>query len=194
MGGRSCLNLPHAARQPGREVTEVKIDQDRIDRGSWDEIQIDGWFKALVPPTWEVEDDDNEVVIFDPSGFGELSIALLLISGGETKKQRASEIISAWADELKWQAGHDIAIFKRTRDVLTVSAETIADEPEGEIVYWRVFAVIGRRIALDIGYCCPVEDRDREDAVIEGIVDSIRLTEPEGRSRARRRYRETAGE
>lgn len=165
-----------------------------MDRASWDEIQIDGWFKALVPSSWEVEDDDNEVVIFDPSGFGELSIALLSISSRQGKKQRATEIISAWAEELKWQSSHEIAIFKRTRDVLTVSAETIADEPEGEIVYWRVFAVVGRRIALDIGYCCPVEDRDREEAVIEGIVDSIRLTEPEGRSRARRRYRETADE
>ncbi len=172
----------------------VRIDQDKTDRNSWDEIQIDGWFKALVPPSWEVEDDDQEVVIFDPGGFGELSIALLRISGSESKKERASEIISAWAEELKWQSSREIAIFKRTRDILTVSAETIADEPEGEIVYWRVFAVIGRRVALDIGYCCPVEDRDREEAVIEGIVDSIRLIEPEGRSRTRRRYRETAGE
>jgi hypothetical protein len=172
----------------------MKIEQQRTDRNSWDEIQIDGWFKAQVPPSWEVEEDDDEVIIFDPSGFGELSIALLSISGVESKRQKASEIISAWAEELKWQSTQDIAIFKRTRDILTVSAETIADEPEGEIVYWRVFAVIGRRIALDIGYCCPVEDRDREEAVIEGIVDSIRLAEPDSRSRARRRRRETAGE
>jgi hypothetical protein len=172
----------------------VKTDQDKTDRNSWDEIQIDGWFRALVPPNWEVEDDDQEVVIFDPSGFGELSIALLSISGAESKKERASEIISAWANELSWEPRRESAIFKRTRDILTVSAETIADEPEGEIVYWRVFAVIGRRIALDIGYCCPVEDRDREENVIEGIIDSIRLIEPEGRSRARRRYRETAGD
>jgi hypothetical protein len=172
----------------------MEIDQNRTDRDSWDEIQIDGWFKALVPPSWEVEDDDQEVVVFDPAGFGELSIALVSISGGESKKQRASEIISAWTEELNWQSRREVAIFKRTRDILTVSAETIADEPEGEIVYWRVFAVIGRKIALDIGYCCPVEDRDREEAIIEGIVDSIRLIEPEGRSRTRRRYRERAGE
>lgn len=172
----------------------MKIDQDKIDKNSWDEIQIDGWFKVLVPPSWEVEDEDKEVVIFDPSGFGELSIALLSISGEQSKKERASEIIAAWAEELNWQAGHDIAIFKRTRDLLIVSAETIADEPEGEIVYWRVFAVIGRRIALDIGYCCPVEDRDSEETIIEGIVDSIRLIEPESRRRSSRPLREKAGE
>lgn len=171
----------------------MKIEQHRIDKSSWDEIQIDGWFKALIPPNWEVEDDED-IVIFDPSGFGELSVSLLAISNRESKKQRAAEIMADWADELDCQSGYEVIIVKRTRDILAVSAEWVVDEPEGEIVYWRAFAVVGTKIALDIGYCCPVEDRDREEAIVDGIIDSIRLIEPESRSRARRRHRETAGE
>ena len=53
----------------------------------------------------------------------------------------------------------------------------ISDEPEGEIEYWRIFAIVGEKIALDISYSCEVEDRDREERIIEGIVDSIQLVE-----------------
>lgn len=171
----------------------MKADQYKIDRSSWDEIHIDGWFKALIPPDWEVEDDD-EVIVFDPSGFGEISINLFTNVGRNSKKQKASDMISDWAEELRLLNGYEVSVFKRTRNLLIASTEFVSDEPEGEIVYWRIFPVIGGKITLDVNYSCPLEDRDREEAVIERIVDSIELLEPKGLARPRRRHRKAAGE
>lgn len=148
-----------------------------IDRSSWDEVKIDGCFKALVPPDWEVE-EDNDVVIYDPDGFGELSISVVERAFHGGKKRRATRVISGWAEELGISFGQQVTMFKRSRDLLIASAEFTTDEPEGEVVYWRIFPVIGERMTLDISYSCPVEDRDREEAIIEGIIDSIVLIEP----------------
>jgi len=153
-------------------------DNDSLDRKNWDEIKIDGWFTALIPPDWEVE-DDNEVVIFDPDGFGELTISLIATKSRRgRKKEKAFGVISGWAEELGFLDNSEITMFKRSRALLIASAEFTVDEPEGELAYWRIFPVIGEKIALDISYSCPVEDRDREEAVIEAIIDSIRLIEP----------------
>ncbi len=171
----------------------MKVDINKIDRSSWDEIHIDGCFKALIPPSWEVEDDD-EVIVFDPSGFGELSINLFTNVGRNSKKQKASNMISDWAEELGLLNGYEVLIFKRTRNLLIAASEFVSHEAEGEIVYWRIFPVIGGKITLDISYSCPLEDRDREEAVIEGIVDSIELIEPSRNARAPRRDRKAAGE
>jgi len=153
-------------------------DNNSSDRNNWDEIKIDGWFTALIPPDWEVE-DDNEVIIFDPDGFGELTISLITANGRRgRKKEKAFGVISGWAEELGFHDNGEVIMFKRNRELLIASAEFTAEEPEGELVYWRIFPVIGERIALDVSYSCPVEDRDREDSVIESIVDSIKLLEP----------------
>jgi hypothetical protein len=154
----------------------MKVDQHIIDRSSWDEINIDGWFKALIPPTWEV-DDDEDVVIFDPGGVGELNISFLEKAKDRGKRDIANEIILGWAEELGHEYDYEISIIKRNKDILIASADFTADEPEGEIGFWRIYAVVGNKITLDINYSCEVEDRDREEGIIEGIVDSIRLTE-----------------
>jgi hypothetical protein len=153
----------------------MKVDQRIIDRSSWDEINIDGWFKALIPPSWEV-DDEEDVLMFDPEGFGELNITFLERGAGRSKREIAEEIVDGWAEELDQFNGYDVNILKRSKDILILSSDFMADEPEGEIQYWRIFAVVGDKIALDINYSCDVEDREREEMVVEGIVDSIRLT------------------
>lgn len=155
----------------------MRNDREVIDRSSWDEIKIDGWFTALIPSNWEVE-DDHEVIIFDPEGFGELSISLINRGLRGRKKQKASRVIAGWAAELGLFNGQEVTMFKRSRDLLITSAEFTSDEPEGEFVYWRIFPVIGEKSSLDVSYSCPVEDRDREEAIIEAIVDSIKLIEP----------------
>jgi len=33
-------------------------------------------------------------------------------------------------------------------------------------------------VSLDISYSCSLEDRDREDNIVENIIDSIALLEP----------------
>jgi hypothetical protein len=123
-------------------------------------------------------EDDRDIIIFDPNGFGELTISIVTNMTGLRKRQKASHVISDWAEELGIYHSREITVFKRNRDLLVVSAEFMADEPEGELIYWRIFPVIGDKIALDVSYSCPVEDRDREETVIETIVDSIRLIEP----------------
>lgn len=157
----------------------MKVEQHIIDRSSWDEINIEGWFKALIPPDWEVDDED-EVIIFDPEGFGELNISFLEREEDRGKRDIANEIITSWAEELDQHEGYEVAILKRNKDLLVVSSEFIADEPEGEIEYWRIFAIIGKNIALDVSYSCEVEDRNREDRIIEAIVDSIQLIDNAG--------------
>lgn len=147
------------------------------DRGSWDEIKIDGLFSALIPPNWEV-DDDRDVIIFDPNGFGELTISVVANMTGLRKRHKASHVIAEWAEELGIHGRGEVTVFKRSRDLLITSAEFMADEPEGELIYWRIFPVIGDKIALDVSYSCPVEDRDREETIVEAIVDSIKLMEP----------------
>jgi hypothetical protein len=153
----------------------MKVDHRIIDRSSWDEINIDGWFKALIPPSWEV-DDEEEVIIFDPDGFGELNITFLERSAGRTKRDVAGEIVAGWAEELDQYNGYEASIIKRSKDLLIVVADFTADEPEGEVEYWRIFAVVGDKIALDINYSCDVDDREREERIVEGIIDSIQLT------------------
>ena len=157
----------------------MKVEQHIIDRSSWDEINIDGWFKALIPPTWEVDDED-EIVIFDPEGLGELNISFLEKFNGRGKRDIANEIISGWAEELGQLMDFESTIIKRSKSLLIMSAEFISDEPEGEIEFWRIFALIGNKIALDINYSCGIEDRSREESVIEGIIDSIELYEENG--------------
>ena len=152
----------------------MKIGEHIIDRSSWDEINIDGWFKALIPPTWEVDDED-EIIVFDPDGFGELNINFLEKSHVKSKKETASEIIESWGEELGQEYGVEMNIVKRSKNLLIVSADFVADEPEGEVEFWRIYAVVGDHIALDVNYNCEVEDRDREESIIDGIVDSIQL-------------------
>ncbi len=155
----------------------MKIDRPKLDRSSWDEIQIDGWFKALMPPSWEIDDDD-EVLIYDPAGFGDLRISLFRKSSGKGKKERAMDIITDWAEELDQRFNYEVAILKRTRSLMIMSVEFIGSEDDGDVVYWRVFAAVGDNISLDICYSCALEDRDRETDIVEGIIDSIKLLEP----------------
>ncbi len=159
----------------------MKVDQHIIDRSSWDEINIDGWFKALIPPSWDYDydddDDDSDLVIFNPDGVGELNVTFLEKAVGRGKREIASEIVSGWAEEFGQEYNYDTSIVKRNRDLLIVSAEFIADEPEGEIEFWRIYAVVGSKIVLDINYSCGIEDRSLEEKIVEGIVDSIRLQE-----------------
>jgi hypothetical protein len=152
----------------------MKVDHRIIDRSSWDEINIDGWFKALIPPTWEV-DDEEDVIIFDPGGFGELNITFLERTAGRSKRDIAAEIVAGWAEEFGQFIDYEANIVKRSKDLLIVSAEFTADEPEGDVEYWRIFAVVGDKIALDINYSCDIEDRNREERIVEGIIDSIQL-------------------
>jgi len=155
----------------------MKNERVKIDRSSWDEIHVDGWFKGLIPPEWEIEDDD-EVIIYDPTGFGEIRINMFVKNNNKNKKQRAGEILSEWANELGPSYDKEVSIFKRTRNLFAMSAEFIGSEPDGEMIYWRMFPVIGDKVSLDISYSCSLEDRDREDLLLENIIDSIRLLEP----------------
>ena len=155
----------------------MKVDEYKIDRSSWEEISIDGWFKALIPPNWELDDSDEEVIIYDPNGFGEICVNFLEKEITDRKKEAAAEIIHDWSRQLGHNNGHEITIFKRSKDQLVMTSEFIADEPEGEIEFWRIFALIGQQKVLDISYSCPIEDRDREESLIDGIVDSIKLVD-----------------
>jgi hypothetical protein len=155
----------------------LKLDRSELDSNKWDEIQIEGWFKGLLPPSWEIEEDD-EVVLFDPAGFGELRISFLINKTKKNKKERAQDIISDWKEELESQYDDDVSVLKRTRKLLVLSVEITASEPEGDLIYWRIIPIIGNKISLDIAYSCPVEDRDREEEMIDAIVDSISLLEP----------------
>lgn len=152
----------------------MKVSERIIDRSSWDEINIEGWCKALIPPTWEV-DDEGEIIVFDPDGFGELNFNFLEKSNDKSKKETATEIIESWAEELGQEYNYEMNIIKRSKNLLIVSADFVSNEPEGEVEFWRIFAVVGNEIALDVNYNCEVEDRDREERIIEGIVDSIQI-------------------
>ncbi len=154
----------------------MKANQNIIDRSSWDEISIDGWFKALMPGNWMI-DDEEEVILFDPDGYGELNINFLEKSQEKGKKEIAAEVIESWAEELGQEFNYEIELVKRTKDLLIVSAELITDEMEGEVEYWKIYAVIGKNIVLDINYNCDVNDRKREEDIVDGIVDSIQISD-----------------
>jgi len=156
----------------------MKKDQLKIDKSSWDEIHVDGWFKGLIPPEWEIEDDD-EVIIYDPDGFGELRLNMFVKNNSRNKKQRAFDIVAEWTKELGASYEKDISFFKRRRGLIALSAEFIGSEPDGEMVFWRIFPVIGEKLSLDISYSCSLEDRSREESIIENIIDSIALLEPD---------------
>jgi hypothetical protein len=151
-------------------------DQMKIDTSSWDEIHVDGWFKGLIPAEWEIEDDE-EVIIFDPSGFGEIRMNMFVKNDQKGRKQRALEIIKEWTGELGSSYDREVSIFKRKRNLMVYSAEFIGSEPDGEMVYWRIFPFIGEKLVLDISYSCSLEDRDRERVIVENIIDSIALQE-----------------
>ena len=151
-------------------------DQTKIDMSSWDEIHVDGWFRGLIPAEWEIEDEE-EVVIFDPAGFGEIRMNMFVKNDNKSRKQRASEIIREWSNELGPSYDREVSYFKRRREILALSAEYIGSEPDGEMVYWRIFPLIGEKLALDISYSCSLEDRDRERIIVENIIDSISLLE-----------------
>ena len=155
----------------------MRLDRSKIDSSSWDEIRIEGWFTGLLPPEWEIEEDD-EVVLFDPAGFGEMRVSFIINKTSKSKKERATEIISEWREELDCHFDNDVSVLKRTRHVFSLSAEFTASEAEGDLIFWRVIPVIGNKISLDISYSCAVEDRDREENIVDAIVDSIRLLEP----------------
>ena len=154
----------------------MRQDKPKIDKSSWDEIQVDGWFKGLIPPEWEIEDDE-EVIIYDPTGFGELRLNLFVKNDHRTKKERASDIVREWAKELGPSYEKEVSYFKRVRGYLVLSAEFVGSEPDGEMVYWRIFPFIGENLSLDISYSCSLEDRSREESIIENIIDSISLVE-----------------
>ncbi|UCE65990.1 MAG: hypothetical protein JSU85_14220 [Candidatus Zixiibacteriota bacterium] len=154
----------------------MKHDQVKIDKSSWDEIHVDGWFKGLIPPEWEIEDDD-EVIIYDPAGFGELRLNMFVKNNNRSRKQRAFDVVNEWAKELGSSYEIEVSFFKRSRGLIALSAEFVGSEPDGEMIFWRIFPVVGEKLSLDISYSCSLEDRNREETVIENIIDSITLLE-----------------
>ena len=155
----------------------MKHDQVKIDKSFWDEIHVDGWFKGLIPPEWEIEDDD-EVIIYDPTGFGELRLNMFVKNNNRTRKQRAFDIVREWAKELGPSYEKEVSFLKRRRGFIALSAEFVGSEPDGEMIFWRVFPVVGEKLSLDISYSCSLEDRNREESIIENIIDSGTLLEP----------------
>ncbi len=155
----------------------MKYDQIQIDKSSWDEIHVDGWFKGLIPPEWEIEDDD-EVIIYDPTGFGELRLNMFVKNNNRSRKQRAFDVVREWAKELGPSYEKEVSFFKRRRGLIALTAEFVGNEPDGEMIFWRIFPVVGEKLSLDISYSCSLEDRNREETIIENIIDSITLLEP----------------
>ena len=161
----------------------MRTNRQDIDRTSWDEVCFEGYFKALIPPTWEIEGED-EILLFDPEGCGELAVSVLKRVYWAGKRQVANQVIEDWAQELKQQPSEKI-FFKRTAQLLVIAAEFVGIEPEGDISYWRVFAIVGDRFALDVSYSCDIELRNEEAALVEAVVDSVRLAESPRRPLAR---------
>jgi len=136
-----------------------------------------GWYRLTLPDGWEADEDESPVAIYHPEGAGALQLTAEtprpLPPGGKIDvflllraflKQTGVDFIEEGATRTT-ERGLDRAFY-----------EYAAESPEEGNVVWRSWMVTNHDIVVFLTYACREEDKDRERAIIDGIVASLELS------------------
>lgn len=129
------------------------------------EIESDWWF-LLLPDEWQSEQDDDSILVFDEDELGCISLSTLAADSGKPADENA---LKALLKDL----GYDPAAGKActvAEDWRGWQFETIE---EGD--YIREWFLFGGGLILLVSYSCAEEDRSMDVAVVDEILDSLRL-------------------
>ena len=119
-----------------------------------------------LPDHWQVEQQEDFLVIHDPGGTGELQISATRFDepvSGEMLYDMAAGHLQANAEEDEVELGDFAGI-------------TLDYESGSE--YWQEWYLMSGPVFLFATYGCDLVDEGSEDDIIAAMLDSLRLTEP----------------
>jgi hypothetical protein len=135
-----------------------------------------GWFRLTLPEGWEVDEDESPVAIYHPEGAGALQVTAEtprpLPPGG-----RIDVFLMLRAFLRQTGVDFDETLARRTTEKGLDRAfyEYTAESPEEGETLWRSWMVTNHDIVVFLTYACRDEDKDRERALVDGIVASLEL-------------------
>ena len=122
------------------------------------------YWKVSLPDDWEVEEDDEVVAIFNPTGMGELQISTVKYDepvSGDALLDFAEEHIEAGAEPEEVTLGEF--------DGLVLDYEL-----DGE--YGCEWYLVSGSLFLFVTYVCDAGDEEQEHDVVEMILESLAVT------------------
>ncbi len=136
-----------------------------------------GWFRCVLPDGWTVDESEEPLSIYRPDGAGALQVtvqAIRPLKPGE--KIDVALMLSSFLRSTG--VDPDAAPVRRRRGpgLDWAFAEHAGEAPEGGgRALWRVWMATNHDIVAFLTYACAEEDRDRERAEVDRILDSLEL-------------------
>ena len=122
-------------------------------------IQFNKDFKASVPETWRIEKSGDLYSAFDESdGLGALQFTLYIFPENES-------VVDALQDYLSYK--HD-GVKANLKDNYAYAETTDLDG-----IYWRYWILHNKRNAIFISYNCEVDDKTKENGIVNHIIKSL---------------------
>lgn len=114
-----------------------------------------------LPPSWEVEQDEESTLIYDEDGIGALNIT------GFVADEDVSE------EALREFAAEHLEAGARTEPVEFGEFTGFTLHYREEDEFWREWYLRAGPLALFVTYNCDLEDQGVEDEAIEGILNTL---------------------
>lgn len=134
-----------------------------------------GWFKLSIPDPWEVDEDEEPLALYEPDGTGAVQITA---KSPEARKPGERIDVFLLMRGFLHQVGVEIeetAAKRYSKNGLDWAyTEYEAESGEGP-VFWRLWFATNHDIFVFLTYACRAEDKERERAVVDGVVDSLVL-------------------
>jgi len=134
-----------------------------------------GWFRLTIPDSWQVDEDEQPIALYDPQGAGAVQI-----TAESPKARKAGERIDVFLMMRAFlrSVGVDVEETDARRysrgGLEWAYTEYEAESGEGP-VYWRVWFATNHDVLAFLTYACRAEDKESERSAVDPVVDSLVL-------------------
>ena len=126
-----------------------------------------------LPRGWEASQDNNAVTLAGPKGRGEVHIRLTVRAKGRMTEE-----------DLRKAAGNTLRRDATLRRATCGGFTGLRLEHQAEGRHRREWWLRAADLMLHVRYECPLADRGREDAMVDGMLATLALDPPEPKSKA----------
>ena len=137
-------------------------------------VEWENLFSLSIPETWSIHKEDGLISFFDEeTGVGamQISVAQREVLQEPTAKE-ATEYATAYALQRGWNnPSNALKVFNIGSS--SASEFSMQEKHDGELDYWRIWHVIGKKRMAFITYNCLASDKSVEADLCDSIINSF---------------------
>lgn len=131
----------------------------------------EGWFSIVIPNGWQVDESDGAISIFDPAGYGAITISLFSLT--EMEAGDACAIAQSFATQRGWEIAED-KFLRSERNSSSVCSFDYQVKGDVSSEHWEVIVLRTTDRAALMSYMCALsaalEERSQRHQVFESFA------------------------